>query len=158
MIPSDADYDLGARVAASCARPGVDVEDLRQIGRIAVWRASQEFDASRGVPWHYWAWRWANMAARSYCRRPTREIAMEAGLEGLTEPDELGNPTLDLLLPSVRELALDARVVVLLLLCGCTARQIAIRLEWRYSDVLEVRRDALFELREDIEALGVTHV
>jgi|GEM_PF-2254324 len=157
--PAVEDYEFGARIAAAFVRPGVDIDDLRQIGRIAVWRASSAYDPARGVPWHAWAHRWASMAAWTYCRRPMREIAWEHIEEDLADHEAAAQPDpVELLLPYIPSLPVRARVTLLLLLCGCTAREVAYRLRTRYTDVLSERRAILARLHSQLVAAGVHRV
>lgn len=79
---------VAQRVVASLRLRGfaVDFEDAAQGARLGVWKAAQAYDASRGTPFHLWAWAWAKRYAYT-------EAYRSAGLtnrgDGLRPSDSL---------------------------------------------------------------------
>lgn len=62
-----------ARIYTNKYNGQLEFDDLQQEARIAVWKAQQTFDSSKGVPFDYWAYRAIPFHLNTYCRTMMRQ-------------------------------------------------------------------------------------
>ena len=99
-VVTDADYRWAANLAASLVveANGLEKDVARQIGRLALWRAAQRYDAAVGSTLRQYAKERVKGAAMDYIR----EIATRPDRDGLSDAEEA----------SGHDLATEARIDV----------------------------------------------